>query len=133
MNTTVEKIKTDPPSNLKVIHDVGMEFLIYSQTIHEYWNSMHLCTKCYECEDRIFIRKHPFALRKVVDKDLIYLNHIFTMEEVRFLNKFDEVGGGDCREPLHEECPQLYGHKGDPRATPRSCGAMSDMDQMILK
>jgi hypothetical protein len=27
---------------------------------------------------------------------------------------------GDCRAPLHEECPQHHGHKGDPGVTPRA-------------
>jgi hypothetical protein len=29
----------------------------------------------------------------------------------------------DCRTPLHEECPQHYGRKVDPKVTPRACVA----------
>ena len=41
-------------------------------------------------------------------------------------------GGGECRAPLLEECPQLYGHKRDPRVTPGTCGAIGEWAQVIL-
>jgi hypothetical protein len=37
-----------------------------------------------------------------------------------------------CHAPLHEECPQRNGHKGDPGMTPEICGASDEMDQVIL-
>ena len=37
-----------------------------------------------------------------------------------------------CRTPLHEECPQHHGHKGDPGVTPRTCGAIGERAQVIL-
>jgi len=37
-----------------------------------------------------------------------------------------------CRAPLHEECPQHHGHKGDPGVTPGTCGAIGERDQVIL-
>jgi hypothetical protein len=37
-----------------------------------------------------------------------------------------------CRAPLHEECPQHYGHKGDPGVTPGTCDAIGERDQVIL-
>ena len=40
--------------------------------------------------------------------------------------------GGQCRASLHEECPKHHGHKGDPRGTPRTCGAVGEKAQMIL-
>jgi hypothetical protein len=36
-----------------------------------------------------------------------------------------------CRAPLHEECQQHHGHKGDPRVTPGTCGAIGERDQVI--
>jgi hypothetical protein len=39
---------------------------------------------------------------------------------------------GECRAPLHEECPQHYGHKGDPGVTPGTCDAIGERDQVIL-
>ena len=33
---------------------------------------------------------------------------------------------------FHEKCPQHHGHKGDPRVTPGTCGAIGERDQMIL-
>ena len=36
------------------------------------------------------------------------------------------------RVPLHEECSQHHGHKGDPGVTPESCGAIGERDQVIL-
>ena len=41
-------------------------------------------------------------------------------------------GGGECRAPLHEECPQHHGHKGDPGVTPGTCGAVGERAQVIL-
>jgi hypothetical protein len=37
-----------------------------------------------------------------------------------------------CLAPLHEECPQHHGHKGDPEVTPRTCGAIGERDQVIM-
>ena len=37
-----------------------------------------------------------------------------------------------CRTPLLEECPQHHGHKGDPRVTLGTCGAIGERAQMIL-
>ena len=34
-----------------------------------------------------------------------------------------------CRTPLHEECPQHHGHKGNPT---RTCGAIGERAQVIL-
>jgi len=41
-------------------------------------------------------------------------------------------GGGECRAPLHEECPKHHGHKGDPGVTPGTCGAVGERAQVIL-
>ena len=41
-------------------------------------------------------------------------------------------GGGECRAPLLEECPQHHGHKGDPGVTPGTCGAIGERAQVIL-
>jgi hypothetical protein len=49
-NAMVERIKVDPPRNLEVIDDVGMEFFIRSQTIHEQWYEVNLGTECCECD-----------------------------------------------------------------------------------
>ena len=35
-------------------------------------------------------------------------------------------GGGECRAPLLEECPQHHGHKGDPGVRPGTCGAIGE-------
>ena len=45
---------------------------------------------------------------------------------LRFTNK------PPCHAPLLEECPQHYGHKGDPGVTPRTCGAIGERAQVIL-
>ena len=37
-----------------------------------------------------------------------------------------------CHAPLHEECLQHDGHKGDPRVTPGTCGTMGERAQVIL-
>jgi hypothetical protein len=37
-----------------------------------------------------------------------------------------------CHAPLHEECPQHHGHKGDPGVTPGTCDAIGERDQVIL-
>jgi hypothetical protein len=37
-----------------------------------------------------------------------------------------------CRAPLHEECSQHHGHKGDPGVTPGTCDAICERDQVIL-
>ena len=31
-----------------------------------------------------------------------------------------------CPAPLHEECLKHHGHKGDPRVTHETCGAIGD-------
>jgi hypothetical protein len=36
------------------------------------------------------------------------------------------------RAPLHEECLQHHGHKGDPGATHGTCGAKGERAQVIL-
>ena len=36
------------------------------------------------------------------------------------------------RAPLHEECPQHHGHKGDPGVTPGTCGAGGERAQVTL-
>ena len=41
-------------------------------------------------------------------------------------------GGGDCRAPLHMECPKHHGHKGDPGVTPKTCDAVGERAQVIL-
>jgi hypothetical protein len=47
-------------------------------------------------------------------------------------SRFEEAVGGGCRAPLHEECLQHYGHKGDPGVTPGTCDAIGERDQVIL-
>ena len=37
-----------------------------------------------------------------------------------------------CRVHFHEECLKHHGHKGDPRVTPKTCGAVSERGQVIL-
>ena len=37
-----------------------------------------------------------------------------------------------CRAPLHEQCPKHHGHKGDPRVTPGTCGAVGENARVIL-
>ena len=39
---------------------------------------------------------------------------------------------GGCCAPLHEECPQHHGHKGDPGVTPMTCGVIGERAQVIL-
>ena len=34
--------------------------------------------------------------------------------------------------PLHKECPNHHGHKGDPGVTPETCGAVGKRTQVIL-
>ena len=41
-------------------------------------------------------------------------------------------GGGECRAPLLEECPQHHGHKREPGVTPGTCGAIGERAQVIL-
>jgi hypothetical protein len=36
------------------------------------------------------------------------------------------------RAPLHKECLQHHGHKGDPGVTPGICSAIGERDQVIL-
>ena len=36
-----------------------------------------------------------------------------------------------CRAPLHEECPQHHGYKGDPGVTPGLCGAIGERAQVM--
>ena len=35
------------------------------------------------------------------------------------------------RTPLHEECPKYHGHKGEPRMTPGTSGAIGERAQAI--
>ena len=81
-NAMVERIKADPPSNLEVIDDVGMKFLIRSQTIHERWYAVNLGTKCCECGDRLSICKHLLAVKKLVDEEFTYLKRILSNEKM---------------------------------------------------
>lgn len=37
-----------------------------------------------------------------------------------------------CHAPLHEECLQHHGHKGDPRVKPKTCGVIDERAQVIL-
>ena len=37
-----------------------------------------------------------------------------------------------CRAPLHEEYPKHHGHKGDPRVTPGTSGAVGERAQVVL-
>lgn len=90
-NAMVERIKADPPRNLEVIDDVGMEFLIRSQTIHERWYAVNLGTECCECEDRVSICKHLLAVRKLVEEEFTYLKRILFVEEGGFVNNLDDV------------------------------------------
>lgn len=98
-NAMVEMIKADPPKNLEVIDDVGMEFLIRSQTIHERWYVVNLGTECCECEDRVSICKHLLAVRKLVDVEFTYLKRILFVEEGGFVNNLDDVGEDDVTSP----------------------------------
>ena len=41
----------------------------------------------------------------------------------------DEV---ECHAPLLQECPQYHGHKGEPKVTPGTCGAIGERIQVIL-
>jgi len=92
----VERIKVDPPCNLEVIdHDVGIEFLICSQRIYERWYAMNLDIERCECEDRVSICKHLFAVRKLVDEEFTYLKRILSIEEDGFINNLDDVGEDD--------------------------------------
>ena len=101
----VERIKADPPCNLEVIDDVGMEFLIRSQTIHERWYAVNLGTECCECEDRVLICKHLLAIRKLVDEEFAYLKRILSIEENGFVNNLDDVGEDDVVSPLQSSEP----------------------------
>ena len=98
-NAMVERIKADPPRNLEVIDDVGMEFLIRSQTIHEQWYAVNLGTECCECEDRVSICKHLLAVRKLVDEEFTYLKRILFVEEGGFVNNLDDVEENDVISP----------------------------------
>lgn len=42
------------------------------------------------------------------------------------------VGWHSCCTPLYENCPQHHWHKGDPRMTPKTCGAIGQRAQVIL-
>ena len=44
----------------------------------------------------------------------------------------NEIIHGNCRAPLHEECPKHHGHKRDPGVTPGTCGAVGKRAQVIL-
>ena len=39
---------------------------------------------------------------------------------------WNKVRVGDCRAPLHEDCPKHHGHKGDPGVTLGTCGAIGN-------
>jgi hypothetical protein len=95
----VERIKANPSGNLEVIDDVGMEFLIRSQTIHERWYAVNLGTECCECEDRVSICKHLLAVKKLVDEEFTYLKRILSIEEDGFVNNLDDVGEDDIVSP----------------------------------
>ena len=94
-NAMVERIKVDPLSNLEVIDNVGMKFLIRSQTIHERWYAVNLGTECCECIDRESICKHMFVVKKLVDEEFTYLKCILSIEENGFVNNLDDVGEDD--------------------------------------
>ena len=81
-NAMVERIMDDPPSNLEVINDVGIEFLIRSQTIHKRWYAVNLDTECCECEDRVSIYKHLFAVKKLVNEEFTYLKCIVAIKKM---------------------------------------------------
>ena len=104
-NAMKKMIKADPPSNLKVIDDVGMEFLIRSQIIHEQWYAVNLGIECCECEDRVFICKHLLAVKKLVDEEFTYVKRISFIEENGFVNNLDDVGEDDVASP--PQSPEL--------------------------
>ena len=47
-------------------------------------------------------------------------------------NTLPPVSSPSYHAPLHEECLQHHGHKGDPGVTPGTCGAISERAQVIL-
>jgi hypothetical protein len=98
-NAMVKRIKDDPPRNLEVIDDGGMEFLICSQTIHERWYTVNLGTECCECEDRVSICKHLLVVRKLVEEEFTYLKRILFIEESGFVNNLDDVEEDDVVSP----------------------------------
>ena len=49
-----------------------------------------------------------------------------------FYNVFPFFGQHACRAPLFEECPQHYGHKGDPGVILGTCGTIGERAQVIL-
>ena len=47
-------------------------------------------------------------------------------------SSFDMNPNQNCHTPLHEECMKHHGHKGKPRVTPNTYGAVGERAQMIL-
>jgi hypothetical protein len=39
---------------------------------------------------------------------------------------------GNCRAPVHKECPKHHGHKGGPGLAPGTCDAVGERAQVIL-
>jgi hypothetical protein len=61
----------------------------------------------------------------------------FTSKKKRFRlsvgkKNANKEGKKNCCAPLHEECLQHQGHKGDPGVTPGTCDAIGERDQVIL-
>ena len=104
-NVMVERIKVDPSNNLEVIDDVGMEFLIRSQTIHERWCAVNLGIESCEYEDRMSICKHLLAVKKLVDKEFTYLKCILSVEENGFVDNLNDMGEDDV--VFHLQSPKL--------------------------
>ena len=73
-----------------MIDDVGMEFLMCSQTVYERWYAVNLGTECCECEDIVSICKHLLAVKKLMDEEFTYLKCILSIEENGFINNLDE-------------------------------------------
>ena len=68
----------------------------------------------------MFNMKHVVSLRSS--------GPVFTYENTR---RTLEPPKKSCA-PLHEECPQHHGHKGDPKVTPGTCGVIGEKAQVIL-
>jgi hypothetical protein len=67
------------------------------------------------------LKKEIFVVILVSNGDVLF--------KVPTLNVLDQ---SICRAPLHEECPQHHGHKGDPGVTPGTCDAIGERDQVTL-
>lgn len=50
---------------------------------------------------------------------------------LRSVGEGEKEGGGVLR-PLHEDCPQHHGHKGDTGVTPDTYGAIGEKAQVIV-